>query len=80
MWWPLSAHIIKKHMTCFNQQRWKKTPSGYQVPFLSMKGNKGTWWSPFQKKSMIRKKKKALGGHQLSLSLMTRRKMCPSFR
>ncbi len=44
-------------MTCFNQQRWKKTPSGYQVPFLSMKGNKGTWWSPFQKKSMIRKKK-----------------------
>jgi hypothetical protein len=23
-WWPLGAHIIKEHMTCSNQQKWKK--------------------------------------------------------
>jgi hypothetical protein len=43
-WWPLGAHIIEEHMICSNRQRWKNIPSGYQMPFLSTKGNKGTWW------------------------------------
>jgi hypothetical protein len=43
-WWPLGAHIVEEHMTCFNIQRWKKTLSGYQMSFLLMKGNIGIWW------------------------------------